>query len=280
MAKLKILKDTELVGGTDNTDVYPVTSTQALYSHYKDGLGNLHVRMRDGEPEKLEDRLEDQEAAVGKFENKVEKLAVYLSNNKSGSTLEITGTANSMTLSGSAQLETYGDYPSEAVPADKMDSKKMTVKRNEETVYDENVVSATVEVPDVVGTYVSTFSCTYNGVTKTVSSTTYVNLRKYFGFATSQPTDPTTLGTSHFSNTVGCTITVPAISSSFQYIYFAVPSGMTISNITQPDSLNAPLAFTQIGTINRVIGTTTYTYKLYRSNDLIDSANSKRLTIS
>ena len=280
MAKFKILKDTELVGGTDNTDVYPVTSTQALYSHYKDAQGNLHVRMRDGEPEKLEDRLEDQEAAVGKFENKLEKLGVYLSNNKSGSPLEITGTANSMTLNGSAQVETYGDYPSEPVPADKMESKKMTVKRNEETVYEENVVSATVEVPDVVGTYVSTFSCTYNGVTKTASSNTYVNLRKYFGFATAQPTDPTTLGVSHFSNTVECTVTIPAISSSFQYIYFAVPSGMTITSITQPDSLNAPLAFTQIGTINRVIGETAYTYKLYRSTDLIDSANSKRLTIS
>lgn len=32
MGKVKVLKDTELVGGTDNTSVYPVTSTKAVYN--------------------------------------------------------------------------------------------------------------------------------------------------------------------------------------------------------------------------------------------------------
>ena len=55
---------------------------------------------------------------------------------------------------------------------------------------------------------------------------------------------------------------------------------MTINRVIQPDALNAPLAITQIGTINRTINGTTYAYKLYRSDDLIDSSVSKRLTIS
>lgn len=32
MAYIKKLKDNELIGGTDNTDVYPVTSTEAVYN--------------------------------------------------------------------------------------------------------------------------------------------------------------------------------------------------------------------------------------------------------
>ena len=31
MAKVKVLKDNELVGGTDNTSVYPVTHTKAIF---------------------------------------------------------------------------------------------------------------------------------------------------------------------------------------------------------------------------------------------------------
>ena len=108
-----------------------------------------------------------------------------------------------------------------------------------------------------------------------------MNLRKYFGFS-DELTDITILGTSHFSNSVACTVTIPANPSGDKYkaIYFAVPAGMTISDVRQSDALNAPLAFRFVNETYRVINGVSYAYKIYKSTDLIDSTVSKRLTIS
>ena len=53
MAYIKTLKDNELIGGQDNTDVYPITSTQAVSSQKPDGT------IPKGRKPLLEDRLED-----------------------------------------------------------------------------------------------------------------------------------------------------------------------------------------------------------------------------
>ena len=113
------------------------------------------------------------------------------------------------------------------------------------------------------------------------SVTANMNLRKYFGFS-EELTDITILGTSHFSNSVACTVTIPANPSGDKYkaIYFAVPADMAISDIKQPDALNAPLAFKFVNETYRIIDGVSYTYKIYKSTDLIDSTISKRLTIS
>lgn len=58
MAYIKTLKDNELIGGTDNTDVYPISSTQAIYSQDKDG------KTPDGVPKLLEDRLKQGESDI------------------------------------------------------------------------------------------------------------------------------------------------------------------------------------------------------------------------
>lgn len=57
MADIKVIRDTELIGGKSNVAVYPVTITQAIYS--QDSEGN--IRRKDGKPEKLEDRLKGYE---------------------------------------------------------------------------------------------------------------------------------------------------------------------------------------------------------------------------
>lgn len=284
MAYIKTLKDNELVGGTDTKDVYPVSTTQALYSQEADGT----VRMsKDNplQPEKLEERLEDHEEDAQELHRKAEKLVVYLSNNKEGQTLEITGNANVMTLTGSANIETFGDEPADAIAPADMTVKELSVIFSSASTAvaghaDGNNWVGTYTLPNVVGAYQAKFSCTYNGINKYETSNTNVNLRKYFGFAEDQPTDPTILGTSNFSNSVACTVTIPANGSGFKHIYLSVPNGMTIARVTQPDALNAPLAITQVGTITRTIGGSDYTYKLYRSNDMIDSSISKRLTIN
>ena len=274
MAYIKTLKDNELIGGQDNTDVYPVTTSQAIYRQNPNGSKPGGVK------QKLEDTLQDHEDDAKELHRKTEKLVVYLSNDKAGQTLEITGNDNTMTLTGSAQVETYGDEPSQSITPEEMTNKRMIVTSSGATLYDEGVITTTFTLPNVVGQYIATFTVEYKGVSKSVNNSVNVNLRKYFGFAEAEPTDPTALDVSHFSNSVGCTVTIPANGTGFKRIYFAVPSAMTINRIVQPDALNAPLTITQVGTINRTIGGTTYTYKLYQSDDLIDSSVSKRLTIS
>ena len=277
MAYIKTLKDNELIGGTDNTDVYPVSTTQAIFSQKPDGTipeGIKHQR--------LEDRLFDGEEDARELHRKAEKLVLYLENSQAGQTMEITGEANNITLVGSAFIETYGDEPAEPVAFEDMEVKKLTISSSGAILEEINNWggNTTYTLPNVVGQYKARFDCTYNGIAKYVETTTNVNLNKYFGFADNQPADVTALGASHFSNSVACTVTIPASGTGFKHIYFAVPSGMSISRIVQPDALNAPLAFSQIGTVERIINGSSYTYKLYQSDDLIDSSVNKRLTIS
>ena len=230
---------------------------------------------------KLADKAVDDRILGDRIHAKMERLEAYISNDKAGQTLEYTGTPLTMNISGSAQIETFGDEPSEAVVADNMEAKSIKVNG---TVVADDAVSTVYTIPvssnDDLKAYTALFTCTYNGTTKSASTTTNVNLRKYFGFSDSQPTDITTLGTSHFSNSVACTVTIPVNGEGFKHIYLAVPNGMTISRVVQPDALNAPLAVTLVGTVERVIGGNSYTYKLYQSDDLIDSSKSKRLTFS
>ena len=97
MAYIKTLKDNELIGGTDNTDVYPVSTTQAIFSQKPDGTipeGIKHQR--------LEDRLFDGEEEVpAQPQGQEDKL------HKSGAQLESSGsqgaTQNFNTLAKSRQ---------------------------------------------------------------------------------------------------------------------------------------------------------------------------------
>lgn len=45
MAKVKVLKDNELIGGTDNASVYPVTSVKAVYNENNERLDNIIYRI-------------------------------------------------------------------------------------------------------------------------------------------------------------------------------------------------------------------------------------------
>ena len=275
MAYIKTLKDNELIGGQDNTDVYPVSTSQAIFRQTPQGTipsGIKHQR--------LEESMVDIEDDAKELHRKAEKLVAYISNDKAAQTLEITGNTNVMTINGSAQVETYGDEPAEVITSDKMTVKKITITSSDAILREVSDVTLTYTIPNVVGTYKARFDVTYNGISKYAESYTNINLRKYFGFSATQPSDVTTLGASNFSNTVGCTVTIPANGTGFKRIYFAVPNGMTINRVVQPDALNAPLAITQVGTVTRNIGGSSYTYKLYQSDDLIDSSLSKRLTIS
>ena len=58
MAYIKTLKDNELIGGQDNTDVYPVSTTQAIFSQKPDGT------VPEGRKQLLEERLEEDERNI------------------------------------------------------------------------------------------------------------------------------------------------------------------------------------------------------------------------
>lgn len=298
MAYIKTLKDNELVGGTDNKDVYPVSTTQALYSQEADGT----VRMsKDNplQPEKLEERLEDHEEDASVLHQQTEKLvpAISYAPSFTNNLLEIDGNSYTVTLTGSARIETYGDAENKLVNLEDATSVGLQAVFNGSAIetVSGNIVNHnwyvgnyTFTNPIAVGTYRMDFDITYNSIERRSSVSINSNLRKYFGFADTQPTsveDLITLvgqdkATSNFSNSVACTVPIPANGTGFKRIYLSVPSGMTINRVVQPDALNAPLAITQIGTIYRTIGGTTYAYKLYQSVDLIDSSISKRLTIN
>lgn len=64
MAYIKILKDNELLRGTDNTDVYPVTTTQAVFSQKADGS-----RPDEAGRQRLEDRLEGMESDIKELQD-------------------------------------------------------------------------------------------------------------------------------------------------------------------------------------------------------------------
>ena len=262
MAYIKTLKDNELVSGTDETDVYPITHTKAIF---------------DSNNKELDQRLKENDDDREFLHRQSEKLVLSLTSDKSGA-IEITDSQEIATFTAKATTETFGDEPTITLNPDDYEYSFTNAEFVSKT---ESNITASAVLPSTVGAFTTTFSVTYNGVSKTALVTSNMNLRKYFGFS-NKLTDITVLGTSHFSNSVACTVTIPANPSGDKYkaIYFAVPAGMTISDIRQPDALNAPLAFRFMNETDRVINGVYYTYKIYKSTDLIDSTISKRLTIS
>ena len=262
MAKVKVLKDNELVGGTDNTSVYPVTHTKAIF---------------DGNNKELDQRLNENDDDRGLLHRQSEKLVLSLASDMSGA-IEISGTQKVATFTAKAAIETFGDEPTITLNPNEYEYSFTNAEFVSKT---ESNITASAVLSSEVGAFTTTFSVTYNGVSKTASVTANMNLRKYFGFS-NELTEITVLGTSHFSNSVTCTVTIPANLSGDKYkaIYFAVPADMTISDVRQPDALNAPLAFRFVNETYRVIDGVSYAYKIYKSTDLINSTVSKRLTIS
>ena len=262
MAKVKVLKDNELVGGTDNTSVYPVTHTKAIF---------------DGNNKELDQRLNENDDDRELLHRQSEKLVLSLASDMSGA-IEISGTQKVATFTAKAAIETFGDEPTITLNPNEYEYSFTNAEFVSKT---ESNITASAVLSSEVGAFTTTFSVTYNGVSKTASVTANMNLRKYFGFS-NELTEITVLGTSHFSNSVTCTVTIPANPSGDKYkaIYFAVPADMTISDVRQPDALNAPLAFRFVNETYRVIDGVSYAYKIYKSTDLINSTVSKRLTIS
>ena len=71
MAKIQVLKNHELVGGTDNTSIYPITSTKAIYNELNERLDTTLDRLEHAE-------LTNSRIADGTIE--IEKLSTSLRN--------------------------------------------------------------------------------------------------------------------------------------------------------------------------------------------------------
>lgn len=219
-------------------------------------------------------KIKDNSVTYNKLDDALHKqIEKYTSSiSVSPNSLRITGNTLTTALTKTDKIVSFGDAGESTTTPD---SSSTTIPPNAGTI-DGN----TWTLPNTVGTYTVTYEAQKNGTIRTDTANVSVYLRKYFGFSASTPADITALGAFHDSPTINCTIIIPANGTGFKYIYFAVPSNMTINSIIQPDSLNAPLAFTQLSNVTTTIGGQVYTYKLYRSVDTIDSAVPKRLTIS
>ena len=49
--------------------------------------------------------------------------------------------------------------------------------------------------------------------------------------------------------------------------------------VTQPDAMDAPFSTYITGTVTRTIGSNTYTYVIYKSDEMIDSHVDKKLSV-
>jgi len=233
-----------------------------------DVIGTHQIKDDAIETSKIKDSNVTYDKLSDALHKQIEKYTSNISVNPSS--LRITGNTLTTTLTKTDKIVSFGDAGESTTTPDSSSTTANagTIKGN------------TWTIPNTVGTYTVTYEAKKNGTIRTTTANVSVYLRKYFGFSASTPADITALGAFHDSPAVNCTITIPANGTGFKYIYFAVPSNMTISSIIQPDSLNAPLAFTQLNNVTTTIGGQVYTYKLYRSVDTIDSAVPKRLTIS
>jgi hypothetical protein len=284
MAYIKKLKENELIGGTDNTDVYPVTTSQAIFRQNPDGHAPEGVRPR------LEDTLQYHEKDAQELHRKTEKLKLTITNSKGGSTIEIADNNQSsdfiITLTGKAYLETFGDEPDEVVKLN--DESTITLKqitKEFSVTYGTTALSIASQTASgnswvgtcdlsqgtankTIGTYTSKFTVSYLGVEKSITSPTYIGLRAYAGFTEEESaTVDTDLNTwssfspyisrmdrnvvVHDGSSSSVRMVFPAVSGDVggdnpttRYIHFLIPAPLKVSRITQPDGLGQELAFT------------------------------------
>ncbi len=201
----------------------------------------------------------------------------------SGMCMEIAGGENAVDLSGAAITETFSG---DRTPLNPTVDVALAFSTNGGTLgavtTTDTSISQRLTLPQEVGRVKVTLTATKSGVVKSASESVSQNLRKHFSFLDADPASFTELlyGASHFSDSVACTVTVPASGEGYKHIYIAIPEAMSVSGIIQPDALNAPLVIEQAGEITRTLGDNAFVYKLYKSVDTIDCSKSKRLAIS
>lgn len=88
MAKIQVLKNHELVGGTDNTSIYPITSTKAIYNELNERLDTTLDRLEHAE-------FTNSRIADGTIE--IEKLSTSLRNTIKAATGVSEDLANNIT---------------------------------------------------------------------------------------------------------------------------------------------------------------------------------------
>lgn len=265
MAIIKKLKDNELIGGIDNTDVYPVTHTRAVY---------------DATNRTLDARLEENDNDRNTLHEQSERLVPSIMLSPDNTLYELTGEEKSINISASASIEVFGDSGKRLLNVIDYTPSLLINEVPQQYRFTSSDVITTYTLPRRVGTILINFTANYKGIEKSDIVKINYNARKFFGFDAEFPRQIELLGANDFSNSVECEVTIPAKDEGYQYIYLAVPQPMVISEVLQPDALNAPLAIdSNFVVIGRTLGGTVIQYNVYKSLDLIDSSRSKRLII-
>ena len=89
MAKIKVLKDNELIKGIDNTPVYPVTSTKAVYSEDNERLDNIihrietKVHINKSDISDLKQNVTSNTSEIGTINSNLSAIEQDVQNNQS-----------------------------------------------------------------------------------------------------------------------------------------------------------------------------------------------------
>ena len=228
----------------------------------------------------IDEIVEDYESRISSLENGATKdvLSIKAESVSSGN-IELTGTsAIQSTITVSATNQYFNGYSSN------IDASKLSLWNGSTEVVLNDSGKATVTLP----TTASLTSTTYTG--KMESSTTASNVsltykmltRIYARYDTAVPSvnsfinsadgstevaDSTTVRsnvvTAALSST-NQTLKIPVNGSGDKYVYFAVPSYLTVSNASLPDSLDATINISDTGTdITKNLGGGTQTWNVY-----------------
>lgn len=162
MAHIKILKDNELIGGRDNSDVYPVSSTQAIFSQMPDGSIPPGIRHQ-----RLEERLQDHESLLAELYEMMEGLiggnVINITVEPSAITYGATTTVNVSVTSAMAvdYIKIYRNASECIYDGKPDDSKRVTIQ---DTV-----------IPDSMMPIRFTTEVKANGITKTAEKEVTIN---------------------------------------------------------------------------------------------------------
>lgn len=165
------------------------------------------------------------------------------------------------------------------------------------TVEQDAIEGNTWTLAPIVGTHTLTHRSEYNGIVPTnATKSINLNLAKFIGYV---PDDVISQGdeailnylisnidsvtTKDFSDSVACTIDIKANGTGKKYAYFAVPYGMSISQVIQTASqlefaLETPVVENRTVIIDG--NTYKYGYKLYKSVEKPESNRTKNVRIS
>lgn len=276
MAVIKVLKDEQLSGTADTTDVYPVTHTDAVYTSNGEVLTDVLSSLNNAS-----DKMLKYEGGIVVISASGRKDVTRVDD--SDPRIIIQGTPSAKYPDGSNKNITWTGVT------------KMTKKSTGSTSTiqsSSNNYSYEWNRPWEYETYTFKKEYTIEGRVGTVSSSSasmVITMPILYGFSNTKPTSASGLKeNSLVAKASGVTLTFSANTSvgSTAYMYILIPTNLSVNpaGFYQPDASNAKLPFTSEGKVSLQHaypgGKLSLEYNVYRSPDKIQTSRNKRITLA